>query len=124
MLITPCRPKWKGTMTDRERFNNQMHYKSVDRCFNMEFGYWNENFEIWKKFKEKGIRNNNEADIFFNFDEIKEIGGNVCLNSGGQIGWANPYREACASIISSSAIAGLTVCTMFFASAMNASSLF
>jgi uroporphyrinogen decarboxylase len=39
-LITPCRPKWQGTMTDRERFNRQMHYQPVDRCFNMEFGYW------------------------------------------------------------------------------------
>ena len=41
--IKPCRPRWKGTMTDRERFNNQMHYKPIDRSFNMEFGYWNEN---------------------------------------------------------------------------------
>ena len=30
MTVTPCRAKWKGTMTDRERFNNQMHYKPVD----------------------------------------------------------------------------------------------
>ena len=40
MAITPCRPKWAGTLTDRERFNRQMHYQSVDRSFNMEFGYW------------------------------------------------------------------------------------
>ena len=26
MEIKPIRKKWKGTMTDRERFNNQMHY--------------------------------------------------------------------------------------------------
>ena len=44
MDIKPCRPKWKGTMTDRERFVNQMNYKPFDRCFNMEFGYWDENF--------------------------------------------------------------------------------
>ena len=31
MAITPCRPKWKGTMTDRQRFNNQMHYRPVVR---------------------------------------------------------------------------------------------
>ena len=42
--IQPIRPKWKGTLTDRERFNRQMHYQPVDRCFNMEFGYWDENF--------------------------------------------------------------------------------
>ena len=60
-------------MTDRERFNNQMHYKPFDRCFNMEFGYWDENFKEWSIFVENGITNNWEADIFFNFDKI-EIG--------------------------------------------------
>ena len=64
MSITPCRPRWKGTMTDRERFNNQMHYKPVDRCFNMEFGYWQENFTTWPIFVENGVTNNDEADRF------------------------------------------------------------
>ena len=36
--IKPIRQKWKGTMTDRERFNAQMHYQPFDRTFNMEFG--------------------------------------------------------------------------------------
>ncbi|MBU4199964.1 MAG: hypothetical protein KKG09_01845 [Verrucomicrobia bacterium] len=79
MTIKPCRQKWKGTMTDRERFNNQMHYKPVDRCFNMEFGYWLENFKLWPLFVENNVTNNTEADIFFNFDEFKVIGGNVWL---------------------------------------------
>ena len=48
--IQPIRPKWKGTLTDRERFNRQMHYQPVDRCFNMEFGYWDENFTEWPLF--------------------------------------------------------------------------
>jgi len=74
--ITPCRPKWKGTMTDRERFNNQMHYKPIDRCFNMEFGYWEENFTKWDIFTENGITNNADADVFFNFDAIHNTGGN------------------------------------------------
>lgn len=78
--ITPCRPKWKGTMTDRQRFNNQMHYKSVDRCFNMEFGYWQENFDQWDLFRKNGITNNPEADVFFNFDIIRGIGGNIWLS--------------------------------------------
>lgn len=82
MNITPSRKKWKGTMTDRERFNNQMHYKSVDRCFNMEFGYWNENFKQWQIFLENGITNNAEADIFFAFDIIKGVGSNVWMNPG------------------------------------------
>jgi uroporphyrinogen decarboxylase len=80
MTITPCRPKWAGTMTDRERFVRQMHYQPVDRCFNMEFGYWDENFKLWPLFADNGITNNAEADIFFNFDRIEGIGGNVWLS--------------------------------------------
>ncbi len=80
MTITPIRPKWAGTMTDRERFVRQMHYAPVDRCFNMEFGYWDDNFEVWPIFKDNGITNNYEADIFFNFDRIEAIGGRVWLH--------------------------------------------
>ena len=69
--ITPIRTKWAGTMTDRERFNRQMHYQPVDRCFNMEFGYWQENFSHWKVFTEHGVTNNADADTFFAFDVIK-----------------------------------------------------
>jgi hypothetical protein len=78
--IKPMREKWKGSMTGRERFNNQMHYKTVDRTVNMEFGYWNENFTLWDLFRENNITNNNEADLFFNFDKISGIGGNVFLS--------------------------------------------
>lgn len=77
--ITPIREKWVGTMTDRERFVRQMHHQSVDRCFNMEFGYWEENFSQWSLFREHGITNNEEADRFFNFDHFASIGGNVFL---------------------------------------------
>jgi hypothetical protein len=79
MAITPCRPKWAGTMTDRERFVRQMHYAPVDRSFNMEFGYWNDNFELWPIFRENGITNNRDADIFFNFDRIEGVGGRVWM---------------------------------------------
>ena len=75
MAVTPCRPKWKGRMTDRERFVAQMHYRPVDRCFNMEFGYWNENFTAWKIFRDHGITNNADADVFFNFDVTAGVGG-------------------------------------------------
>jgi uroporphyrinogen decarboxylase len=67
-------------MTDRERFNNQMHYKPVDRCFNMEFGYWAENYHEWPLFYENGITNDWEADIFFNFDKLGGVGGNIWLS--------------------------------------------
>jgi hypothetical protein len=80
MKIRPCIKKWKSEITDRERFNNQMHYKPVDRCFNMEFGYWHENFTLWPLFYENGIHNNQEADIFFNFDKIVSVGGKYWMN--------------------------------------------
>ncbi|MDD4539357.1 MAG: uroporphyrinogen decarboxylase family protein [Lentisphaeria bacterium] len=82
MTVTPCRNKWPGTLTDRERFNRQMHWQSVDRCFNMEFGYWNENFSMWDIFIDNGIKNNAEADVFFNFDRIANVGGNIWMSPG------------------------------------------
>ncbi|MFA6103797.1 MAG: hypothetical protein WCV67_17440 [Victivallaceae bacterium] len=80
MAIKPILEKWEGRMTDRERFNRQMHFQSVDRCFNMEFGYWEENFTEWPLFRDHGIKNNAEADIFFNFDKIAVIGGNSWMS--------------------------------------------
>ena len=69
-------------MTDRERFNRQMHYQPIDRCFNMEFGYWDENYKLWPMFVENGITNEAEANIYFNFDRIESIGGNIWMNPG------------------------------------------
>ncbi len=80
MTVQPCRPKWRSALSDRERFNRQMHYLPVDRCFNMEFGYWEENFELWPLFKKHGVRRNAEADIFFNFDRIASAGGRLWLD--------------------------------------------
>ena len=74
MSVTPCRPKWAGRMTDRERFNRQMHYQPIDRCFNMEFGYWQENFSVWSGFIENDITNNGQADAFFSFDRTTGCG--------------------------------------------------
>jgi hypothetical protein len=67
-------------MSDRDRFNAQMHYQPVDRTFNMEFGYWDENFSIWKGFLDHGITNNSDADVFFNFDTIKGAGGQIWIH--------------------------------------------
>ena len=75
MAVVPVRQRWKSSMTDRERFNNQLHYRSVDRCFNMEFGYWEDNFSQWDIFVKNNIKTNSEADIFFAFDEIEGISG-------------------------------------------------
>ena len=73
--MIPYRQKWKGTMTDRERFNNQMHYRPVDRCFNMEFGYWKENYEVWHMFRDNGITCERQANEFFSFDRIEVVSG-------------------------------------------------
>ena len=89
MSITPCRNKWKSRMTGRERFNNQMHYRPVDRCFNMEFGYWEDNFTRWSIFRDNGITTNEEADVFFNFDTI-EYGSTG--RSSGEV-WMHPAFE-------------------------------
>jgi hypothetical protein len=64
-------------MTDRERFVRQMHYQPVDRCFNMEFGYWDENYKLWPLFVENDITNEWEANAFFNFDPIATLSGNT-----------------------------------------------
>ena len=89
MSVTPCRSKWQGTMTGRERFNNQMHYKPVDRCFNMEFGYWKENFQLWSMFKDNDITNNNEGHEYFAFDRIE----NICVDAWMQPGFPEEVLE-------------------------------
>ena len=87
MSTSPIRTKWQGTMTDRERFVRQMNYQPFDRCFNMEFGFWDENFKVWPLFYENNINNNEEAEKFFQFDRIECIWGNIWLspNFGNQV---------------------------------------
>jgi hypothetical protein len=80
--IKPCRDKWKGSMTDRERFNNLMHYKPVDRCVNMEFGFWDENFTEWDIFVDNNVKHNGHADQFFNFDIMRQAGGRNWMHPG------------------------------------------
>ena len=57
-----------------------MHYQTVDRSFNMEFGYWEDNYQLWPMFVENGITNEAQANKFFNFDRIECIGGNIWLH--------------------------------------------
>ncbi len=80
MGILPIREQWPGTMTGRDRFNRQMHFQSFDRSFNMEFGYWEENFTAWKLFRDHGVTRNDEADRFFGFDRIAGIGGHAWMH--------------------------------------------
>jgi hypothetical protein len=79
MAIEHIRKPWKGVMTPRERFNRQMHFRSVDRSFNMEFGYWDENYEQWKMFTDNGVTNETEANRFFSFDPIEVISGPIFM---------------------------------------------
>jgi uroporphyrinogen decarboxylase len=79
-IIPPIRAPWAGRMTARERFKRQMHFQPVDRCFNMEFGYWKENFVEWDIFVQNGVRDNREADRFFSFDPIEVVGGQNWLS--------------------------------------------
>ena len=78
--IRPCRPAWRGSMTPRERFNRQVRLLPVDRSFNMEFGYWDENYKLWDLFKDNGITNDWEADRFFSFDRLEIVGSNVWMD--------------------------------------------
>ncbi len=79
--IRPVRAPWKqGTMNGRERFSRQMHFKSVDRSFNMEFGYWDELFGLWQVFRDNHVTCNEEADVLFAFDPIHTIGGKSFMN--------------------------------------------
>lgn len=56
-----------------------MHYQSIDRCFNMELGYWKENFQQWCMFRDNGITTNEEADVFFQFDPIRTVNINAWM---------------------------------------------
>ena len=71
--IVPIRQPWKGELTPRERFNRQMSFQPVDRSFNMEFGYWDENYSQWPMFVENGITNEGQANQFFSFDRIETV---------------------------------------------------
>jgi len=67
-------------MNSRERFYNVTHYKSFDRVFNREFGYWNETLLEWHKAGlPKDVDNNEKADVFFKFDIIEGAGVHVGL---------------------------------------------
>lgn len=79
-MTQPIRTPWGGTMTERERFYAQMHYKPFDRTVNMEFGYWDENFRLWKMFRDNGIQNNEQADLFFGFDRLPFLMGDIWMN--------------------------------------------
>ncbi len=46
----------------------------------MEFGYWDENFTRWDIFRDNGIRNNAQADLFFGFDRIETVSSRLFID--------------------------------------------
>lgn len=78
----PMRDAWKGAMTQRERFYNQMHYLPFDRTVNMEFGYWDDNYKLWDIFLDNGITNEGEADRFFSFEPPRVHSLNTWMSPG------------------------------------------
>ena len=67
-------------MTDRERWVNTMHFKSVDRVPHEEFGYWKETLERWhKEGLSVSVDDDEKADRFFGFDRREGFGPNIGL---------------------------------------------
>ena len=57
-------------MNGKERFQAVTHFKSFDRVFNREFGWWDEVFSVWQKEGfPKEVKGNDQGDIFFKFDK-------------------------------------------------------
>jgi len=52
-------------MNDRERFLAAMHYEPRDRCPVMDFGFWNDTLDRWRR---EGLPADVEPDDFFGMD--------------------------------------------------------
>lgn len=66
----PCRE-----MTPREIFHAQLEGRAFERSFNMEFGWWPENFREWDLFRDNGIQNWGHANWWFGLDSIDALSG-------------------------------------------------
>jgi hypothetical protein len=64
-------------MNARERFDAVMHYRPVDRCPMMDFGFWDETIEAWE---EQGLPKGTNTDDWFGMDaQWSGCGANVDL---------------------------------------------
>lgn len=67
-------PSKASAYTHRERWLRTMHFLSVDRIPNWEFGYWDETLVRWHdEGLPKEIDNNWKADVFFGFDPVAHV---------------------------------------------------
>lgn len=64
-------------MTNKERFLNQMNFKSFNRCFCMETGFWGEVFSEWPMFAAAGVRNNAQAFELLGLDTLENFWGEL-----------------------------------------------
>lgn len=66
------RASFKTPMTHRERYNRVMHYQTVDKIPNYEFGYWEETFPNWHK---QGLpKHINNWDAAYEYFGIQKTG--------------------------------------------------
>lgn len=72
-------------MTNRERFRNQMSFRGVDRCINVETGFWAETFLEWPMFASAGLKNI--------FDAFSLLGLDILENFWGERIYANTFLE-------------------------------
>ena len=71
LLDGPARDKG---YTHCERYLRTMHFQSVDRVPNQEFGYWDETIVRWhQEGLPEEVNNNWLADLFFGFDPMRHI---------------------------------------------------
>lgn len=67
-------PSRDSGYTHRERYLRTMHFQSVDRVPNQEFGYWDETIVRWHdEGLPEEVNNNWLADVFFGFDPMLHI---------------------------------------------------
>ncbi len=67
-------------MTAKERWQNVFHFRSVDRIFNIEFGWWPETLQRWYKEGLPQDINARNGDTFFGFDKALYVPVNLGLD--------------------------------------------
>ncbi len=79
-----------GAYTHRERYRRIMHFQSVDRVPNHEFGYWDDTLVRWHdEGLPKEVDSNWAADVFFGFDPTS----GVPIHMGVTPGWTHEVLE-------------------------------
>ena len=83
-------PSRDGGYTHRERYLRTMHFQSVDRVPNREFGYWGETLARWHdEGLPREVDSNEKADVFFGFDPA----GGVPIDLGLRPGFEHVLLE-------------------------------